>query len=143
MSKPTDREILEWASDQNLKHMHEGAAIEMYFDWIFLIVETLPSGQTRESVRTLTSLQQIKLLEHLVADEKFSTEFRRRCEGRTDSMHMVLGELAGFLEEIDKRGFRSGDDHDFPSCPTCSNGGRVGPSAVGGTYYCYECCGTF
>jgi len=30
-----------------------------------------------------------------------------------------------------------------PDCPNCLDGGRVGPSHVGLTWYCYECCGTF
>ena len=32
---------------------------------------------------------------------------------------------------------------EYPDCPTCPDGGRVGPSAVGGNFYCYECSGTF
>lgn len=33
-----------------------------------------------------------------------------------------------------------------PPCPNCKDygsSGRVGPSAVGGDFYCYECCCTF
>jgi hypothetical protein len=30
-----------------------------------------------------------------------------------------------------------------PDCPTCPDGGRVGPSAVDNDWYCYECCNTF
>ena len=35
------------------------------------------------------------------------------------------------------------DEPECPDCPECPDGGRVGPSAVGFDFYCYECCGTF
>ena len=34
-------------------------------------------------------------------------------------------------------------EDEYPDCPKCPDGGRVGLSAVGGKFYCYECCGTF
>ncbi len=32
---------------------------------------------------------------------------------------------------------------EYPPCPTCMDGGRVGLSSVDCDYYCYECCDTF
>ena len=34
-------------------------------------------------------------------------------------------------------------DLDSIKCPSCHTVGRIGPSAVGGTFYCYECSATF
>ena len=34
-------------------------------------------------------------------------------------------------------------ESETPDCPECPDGGRVGPSAIGQDWYCYECCCTF
>ena len=56
----------------------------------------------------------------------------------------VVCEQCGGSGQIWMRSHDDGPDGlDSEECPNCHTVGRVGPSAVGGTHYCYECCHTW
>jgi len=139
MDNASAKEIIDRTSDQNLKHMHEGGNIVYLIEGVFRERATLPDGTTKEQVEAMTQFQKIGILQQLIEkeDEVFAEPL---------SYPLVTG-INAFLRKVEKDGFETATDMDlaeeYLDCPYCEIDGRVGPSHVGNTFYCYKCCETF
>jgi hypothetical protein len=97
--RPTDREILDWTSDENIRHMREREQVEYFVGYVptELLIEI---GIARRSVPSMTTFAQIGILEHI-----------HRLESASQHLpHGMLAELGSFLQTLDKEGFRTAED---------------------------------
>lgn len=140
MSDATGQEMIDWASNQNLKHMNEGGELAYLIEGLLRERLILPDGTTKEQVAAMTQFQQIGILEQIIEkeDEVFAEPL---------SHPLVMG-INMLLEKVNKDDFKTATDMDLEEklntdCPYCDTGGRVGPSHVGSKFYCYGCCETF
>ncbi|MAG12455.1 hypothetical protein CL630_01440 [bacterium] len=133
------QKIRDWASAQNLKLLQDEDELARLINCVFQEGITFPDGTTKEQVEAMTQFQQIGVLEQLIRkeDDVF-------VEPLSDSLRVGINI---FLRRVNKAGFETATDmelaREYPVCPHCNTRGSVGPSHVGFTFYCYECCGTF
>lgn len=95
----TGREIIDWASDENSRHMQEMRQIEIYLGYVpgCMLIEV---GAVRRDLDVMTAFSRIELLERIYEVEGAS----RRLPGS------MWAELGRFLQSLDKEGFRTGND---------------------------------
>lgn len=100
-SQMKDREIIEWTSDENSRHMQKSGEILYLIEWLFKNTDKLVDGTTKEQVASMTQFKKIELLERLHAHpEMFGT--------------LLYRDISSFLEDVNKDGFRTADDYEQP-----------------------------
>lgn len=111
-SEPTNEEILEWTSDENLRHMHEHEEIIYQLEWYFKSYEATPSGKTAAMVARMTTYQKIGVLSEMVAQE--------HDEKLPPGLYAEMHEL---VHRINAEGFMTADDYYRGSvCVMCKCG---------------------
>jgi hypothetical protein len=93
----TDREVLDWSSESN-RRVLQIWKIEELISSVFKEADT-PDGRTREEVEAMTFYQQIEFLERLAGSDDFAR-----------SMPDLSQKVSYFVEEVDKRDFRTAKD---------------------------------
>lgn len=94
-----DQEIIEWASDENSRHMQQTSEIMYLFEWLLRDKDRLVDGTTKVQIAGMTLFQRIELLERL-------------CIHTGMYEHQMLPDISRFVDEIKpyKDGFRTAED---------------------------------
>jgi|GEM_PF-3262633 len=98
---PSDREILEWCSDQNILHMQQTEQIDYFIEWLPVTVLATWNIDLNHLGRWTTHWK-IGFLEQVRDTSELSDQVDPR----------LLGEICELLGQVDKEGFRTVDD--FP-----------------------------
>lgn len=98
----TDKEILDWTSDENSKHIMQRHTLELLVGRILKLADVFPDGSTLKQVREMSPFRQIQFLERLAENDDFAWGALKVPE--------LSREISLFVEEVDKRDFRTTSD---------------------------------